>query len=173
MRKSGLRGWRGVLAGVAAAVMGLGACAGPGQYFEGTGIRDATVGEVAGSWGNIEDTRLTLRRDGTADFQHLDGQDFAFDDGWRVSGTGTWELTDGDAGQVVRLAMTTRTATGTRSDANSVDASVSAPATYRWSLQVDRDQHDALHLFFFVGDPDAGSTYVLTRGKARNTTAGR
>ncbi|MFF4836698.1 hypothetical protein [Streptomyces sp. NPDC001315] len=124
--------------------------------------------EAAGSWENVEDTRLTLRPDGTALFQRLDGQDFDFDDGWRVSGTGTWELTDDSDGQDIRLAMTTRTGFETRDAATAADASASAPppATYTWHFYVRRDPREALELFFFYGDPDIGNTYVMTRPPA-------
>ncbi|MFJ2210090.1 hypothetical protein [Streptomyces microflavus] len=149
--------------------MVLSACAGPAQYYAGTGVHDATVAEAAGTWENIENTRLTLRRDGTASFQHLDGRNFDFDDGWRVSGTGTWKL--GADGQDIRLTMTARTGAGTRSDASVVDASASAPATYRWSIHVDRDEREALALFFFIGDPDNGSTYVLRKVTAQKAPA--
>jgi len=109
------------------------------------------------------------RRDGTASFQHLDGRNF--DDGWRVSGAGTWKLTDDADGPDIRLTMTARTGTATRSDAAAVDATASAPATYRWSMCVDPDQRDALALFFFIGDPDNGSTYVLKKVAAQKAPA--
>ncbi|MFF0751958.1 hypothetical protein [Streptomyces sp. NPDC004267] len=85
----------------------LTACAGPDQYYEGTGIHDATAAEVAGGWENVEGTRVVLRKDGTALLEKLDGQGFDFEDDWRLSGTGTWQLADD--GQVVRLALATRT----------------------------------------------------------------
>ncbi|MFD6992463.1 hypothetical protein [Streptomyces sp. NPDC059943] len=86
----------------------LTAC-GPYQYYGGTGLHDATPAEVAGVWDNIEGTRFAFRDDGTALLEKLDGQDFDFEDGWRLSGKGTWQLTDHDGGQEVRLALTTRT----------------------------------------------------------------
>ncbi|WP_254076330.1 hypothetical protein [Streptomyces sp. P3] len=143
---------------------GLAACAGPYQYYEGTGIHDATTTEVAGGWENVEGTHVVLRRDGTALFEKLDGQDFDFDDGWRLSGPGTWQLTDGGGGQVVRLALTARTGVESRSSATATGTSApEPPSTYAWSFYVDRDQHDELKLFFFYGDPDIGNTYVMTR----------
>ncbi|WAZ27341.1 hypothetical protein STRCI_008413 [Streptomyces cinnabarinus] len=145
-------------------VAALTACAGPYQYGEGTGVHDTTAAEVAGGWENVEGTRVVLREDGTALVEKLDGQDFDFDDGWRVSGTGTWQLADGDGGQVVRLALAARTRQESRSSATATDASApEAPSTYVWSFYVDRDQHDELKLFFFYGDPDIGNTYVMTR----------
>ncbi|MFD7324819.1 hypothetical protein ACFV9D_27660 [Streptomyces sp. NPDC059875] len=101
----------------------LTACAGPYQYYEGTGLHDATVAEAAGSWESVEGTRLILRQDGTALLQRLDGQDFDFDDGWRLSGTRTWELTDDADGQDIRLAMTTRTEVEMRVPVAAADAS--------------------------------------------------
>ncbi|MEU9059621.1 hypothetical protein AB0D13_12310 [Streptomyces sp. NPDC048430] len=136
----------------------------PYQYYEGTGIHDTTAAEVAGGWENVEETRVVLRKDGTALFEKLDGQDFDFDDGWRLSGKGTWQLTDDDGGQVVRLALTARTQVESRSTSTVTATSTSEPpSTYAWSFYVDRDQHDELKLFFFYGDPDIGNTYVMTR----------
>lgn len=50
----------------------LTACAGPYQYYEGTGLHDATAAEVAGDWENLEGTRVALRKDGTALLEKLD-----------------------------------------------------------------------------------------------------
>ena len=44
---------------------------------------------------------MVLHKDGTALLEKLDGQDFDLEDGWRLSGTGTWQLTDDNGGQVV------------------------------------------------------------------------
>ncbi|MET9622275.1 hypothetical protein ABZZ37_16095 [Streptomyces sp. NPDC006464] len=83
--------------------------------------------------------------------------------GWRLSGTGTWQLADDHGEQVVRLAMTTRTRVDTRSPSPAAETSaLEPPSTYTWCFYVDRNQHDALKLFFFYGDPDVGNTYVMT-----------
>ena len=150
------------------ALTAIGACAGPYQYYGGTGLHDATTAEVVGSWESVEETRLTLRGDGTALFQRLDGQAFDFDEAWRLSGTGTWQLTDDADGQDVRLSMTARTGAETRASTTTTtapqDAASSAPpTTYTWHFYVRRSSADALELFFFFGDPDAGNTYVMTR----------
>ncbi|MET9504363.1 hypothetical protein ABZY42_22040 [Streptomyces sp. NPDC006622] len=162
--ESGLRA-RGAIFGVLMVVWAvLTACANPYQYYEGTGLHDATKAEVAGGWENVEGTRVVLREDGTAVLEKLDGQDFDFEDGWRLSGTGTWQLTDADGGQVVRLALTARTRVERRIPATATATSAPEPSsTYAWSFYVDRDQHDKLKLFFFYGDPDIGNTYVMTR----------
>ncbi|MFF5973599.1 hypothetical protein ACFY7C_18935 [Streptomyces sp. NPDC012769] len=160
----------------------LSACAGPYQYYEGTGVHDVTAAEVAGTWENVERTRVTLHRDGSALVERLDGADFDFDRGWRLSGTGTWELADRSGGQRVRLTLTKRTAVEARPAATADPAATdgaagaagasasadSAPATYTWHFYVDRadgpDSHgDDVVLFFFFGDPDIGNTYVMRR----------
>ncbi|GGY54466.1 hypothetical protein GCM10010363_39590 [Streptomyces omiyaensis] len=152
------------LAGLVAVLAALTACAGPFQYYEGTGVHDATAAEVAGHWENVEGTRVVLHEGGTALLEKLDEQDFAFEDGRRLSGTGTWQLTDEEGGQVVRLALTARTRVESRSSAATTAASApEPPSAYTWSFHVDRDRHDGLRLFFFYGDPDLGNTYVMTR----------
>ncbi|MFF9819588.1 hypothetical protein [Streptomyces sp. NPDC014006] len=157
----GLRARVAALGGGMVILAVLTACAGPYQYYGGTGIHDTTAAEVAGGWENVEGTHVVLRKDGTAVVEKLDGQDFDFEDGWRLSGTGTWQLTDD--GQVVRLALTARTRVESRSP-TVTDASAPDPrSTYAWSFYVDRDQHAELKLFFFYGDPDIGNTYLMTR----------
>ncbi|MET7632804.1 hypothetical protein OG830_37845 [Streptomyces sp. NBC_00121] len=34
---------------------------------------------------------------------------------------------------------------------------------YTWTLELRRDNREELELYFFFGDPDSRSTYVLTR----------
>ncbi|MFJ5678190.1 hypothetical protein [Streptomyces sp. NPDC093097] len=161
---SRLRAWGTAVGSLIVVLAALTACAGPYQYYEGTGIHDTTAAEVAGGWENVEGTRVVLRKGGTALFEKLDGQDFDFEDGWRLSGTGTWQLADDDGGQVVRLALAARTRVESRSSVTATDASTpEPPSTYAWSFYVDRDQHNELKLFFFYGDPDIGKTYVMRR----------
>ncbi|MCX4980406.1 hypothetical protein [Streptomyces sp. NBC_00572] len=150
---------------VVALLTTLTAClAGPGQYYEGTDVHDATAAEVAGAWKSTEGTAMTLRPDGTATVTRLDGQDFDFDDGWRLSGTGTWSLADDANGQDVRLELTARTKAETRADATTpLPDATDAPTTYTWRFFVDRDKQKKPVLFFFFGDPDAADTYVMTR----------
>ncbi|WP_306315009.1 hypothetical protein [Streptomyces hydrogenans] len=137
---------------------------GPLSVLRRNGLHDATAAEVAGGWENVEGTRVVLRGDGTALLEKLDGQDFDFEDGWRLSGTGTWQLTDDGGGQVVRLALTARTRVDRRFPAPAVAPSTpEPPSTYSWFFYVDRDQHDGLVLFFMYGDPDIGNMYVMTR----------
>ncbi|MGW2043639.1 hypothetical protein ACWCPF_00445 [Streptomyces sp. NPDC001858] len=155
------------LASSVALIAVLSACtaglAGPYQHYDGTGLHDAKAAEAAGSWECVEGTRLTLRPDGTAAFRQLDGQDFDFDDAWRVTGTGTWKLADHFGGQRINLTMTTRTAVDTRAATPAPLESPEVPSAYTWRFFVDRDAHDKLVLFFFYGDPDIGNKYVMQR----------
>ncbi|MFJ9447319.1 hypothetical protein ACIRRH_36520 [Kitasatospora sp. NPDC101235] len=147
------------------------ACAGPYQYYEGTGLHDAAAAEAAGIWEGAEQTRLTLNQDGTALVQRLDGHDFDFDQGWRLSGTGTWELTDRAGGQDVVVTMTTRTGAETREASPAVRGTFAAPLTYTWRFYARRDAHRSLELFFFFGDPDIGNRYLLRHATASSSTA--
>ncbi|MFE4616005.1 hypothetical protein ACFRJ7_07825 [Streptomyces sp. NPDC056747] len=153
-------------------------CAGAAQYYEGTGVHDVTVAEVAGEWENTEGARVVLRKDGTAQVEALDEAAFAFDDGLRLSGKGRWELVDKRGGQRVRLDLTKRTKVATRSSSPSPSAvpvaptmTDDAPPVDFWLFHVDRDQRDELVLFFFVGDPDTGNTYVMRREAASGPEA--
>nr|WP_203587083.1 hypothetical protein [Actinospica acidiphila] len=151
---------------VLAAVTG---CAGPYQYDDGTGVHDAVAAEVAGTWVNIDGTRVVLHANGTAQVENLDGQDFDFDDGWRLSGRGRWQLSDRDGGQLVRLELTGRTHADRRPGADATATAAAAgeaPSTYAWSMYVDRRKGGEVTLFFFFGDPDAGNAYVLMRTSA-------
>ncbi|MEU7511890.1 hypothetical protein AB0B13_07745 [Streptomyces sp. NPDC042898] len=175
-----MRAWGAVLGGLVLVLVVLTGCAGPYQYYEGTGVHDATAAEVAGAWENIEGTRVVLRKDGTAQVEALDGSDFAFEDGWRLFGTGTWRLADEKGGQRVWLELTKRTKVTTRSPSPSPSPSAvpvaptptaDPPSVYSWGFYVRRDQRDELELFFFVGDPDIGNTYVVSREAESSTEA--
>ncbi|TRV81484.1 hypothetical protein FKN01_03250 [Streptomyces sp. 130] len=138
------------------------ACAGPAQYYGGTGVHDVTATEVTGGWVNAEGARVELREDGTAAVRKLDGQDFAYDEGWRLSGTGAWRLADSEGGQVVRLALKAPARVDRRAPGTAEDTQ--PPSSYNWYLYVDRSQREKeVKLFSFYGDPDVGHTYVLTR----------
>ncbi|MER7491309.1 hypothetical protein ABT033_01430 [Streptomyces pharetrae] len=137
----------------------------PYGLYSGTGVHDATVAQITGTWQCVEGTRVTLRRDGTALFAKLDGAGFDFMDGWRLSGTGTWRVTDTDDGQEIDLALTLRTGLDYRAhhEHEGDELAQTPPTIYAWDLYVDRDDDKDLRLFFFYGDPDGGNRYVLSR----------
>ncbi|MFE0511024.1 hypothetical protein [Streptomyces sp. NPDC058964] len=90
----------------------------PHMYDDVPALHDVKPAEVSGSWLGYDRTNVVLRPDGKADIRLLDGQEWDFDDGWRLSGTGTWRLTDQrtgwNDGRHVRLTLTSRTAAATR-----------------------------------------------------------
>ncbi|MFB7948353.1 hypothetical protein ACFC6L_25930 [Kitasatospora phosalacinea] len=139
------------------------ACAGPYQYYEGTGTHGVSTAEASGDWIGADGTRLSLRQDGTALIEHLDGKDFDFDQGWRLSGTGTWQFDDRESGQQLVLDLAAPTSTDTRPGTTAAPATSPGPprSPYRWRFELDHDEQDELVLFFFYGDPDAGNKNVL------------
>ncbi|MFI1440542.1 hypothetical protein [Streptomyces fructofermentans] len=164
------RGW---LATPAACVL-LAALAGctPHMYDEVPAVQDAKRSEVSGTWIGAERTNVVLRPDGKADIRLLDGQEWDFDERWRLSGTGTWQLTDEPAGwndgRHVRLTLTSRTSVAQRvPDPDEPVAPMTeepeTPTTYTWTFELRRDRTKALGLYFFFGDPDSRSTYALER----------
>ncbi|MFG2901321.1 hypothetical protein ACGFZH_30060 [Streptomyces zaomyceticus] len=163
-RGNALRGLRGYGAVAALLITLTGCLAGPAQYYEGTGVHDATAAEAAGVWESTQGTAMTLRPDETATVTRLDGWDFDFDEGWRLSGRGAWSLSDTPDGQRLRLELTARTGVDRRADATRPPPDGGEPpTTYAWRFHVDRDDRRRLVLFFHFGDPDAGNTYVMTR----------
>ncbi|QKW18593.1 hypothetical protein HUT16_05520 [Kitasatospora sp. NA04385] len=141
------------------------ACAGPNQYYAGSGTHGVTTAEAVGEWVGADDTRLTLREDGTALIEHLDGLEFDFDEGWRLSGTGAWQFDDRESGQQLVLDLTTQTSSDTRPGATTAPTGSPGPSrrSYRWRFELKRDRAKKLVLFFFYGDPDSGNTNVLAR----------
>ncbi|WNO76802.1 hypothetical protein [Streptomyces sp. AM8-1-1] len=159
------------IAAVIACLLVLVGC-NPHMYDEVPAVHDAKRAEIVGSWLGFDRTEVTLQSDGKAVISLLDGQEFDFDDRWRLSGTGEWELTDErtgwNDGQHVQLTLTSRMSSTTRTPdpAERLDPSPErgpAPETYRWTFELQRDDKKQLMLYFFFGDPDSRSTYVLER----------
>ena len=161
----------GRTAGLVACLLVLAGC-NPHLYDDVPAVHDAKRAEIVGSWRCVDHTEVTLRPDGKAVVRLLDGQEFDFDDRWRLSGTGSWELTDErtgwNDGQHVRLALTSRTAAATRPPDRDERPGPSAgreppPTTYTWTFELQRGDRKQLLLYFFFGDPDSRSAYVLER----------
>ncbi|MEV6425641.1 hypothetical protein [Streptomyces sp. NPDC051662] len=153
-----------------------------------------TAEELYGTWHGWEGSSLTLKPGAKAETTKLDGQEFAFDDGWRMTGTGTWSMQEPGAyrggntvgnGSVIRLeaAPAANAATsvdgadatppvGTPDTAASPDpmdaASRTAPPPARatWALGVTKEKNGKLRLFFLTSDPDVRDTYYLTKDGA-------
>ncbi|MFI8438650.1 hypothetical protein ACIGJO_33960 [Streptomyces sp. NPDC079020] len=144
----------------------------PHMYDAVPAVHDAKRAEVVGSWLCVDSTEVAFQPDGRAVVSLLDGKEFDFDDGWRLSGTGLWELTDKrtgwNDGQHVRLTLTSRTASATRAPdpdepLDTPGGNGPAPETYTWTFELRRGAGEQLALYFFFGDPDSRSTYVLNK----------
>ncbi|MEV5551847.1 hypothetical protein AB0L35_37925 [Streptomyces sp. NPDC052309] len=145
---------------------------GPHLHDDVPALQDAKREEVLGSWIGYDRTNVVFRPDGKADIRLLDGQEWDFDDRWRLAGRGTWKLTGRRAGwndgQHVQLTLTSRTEAAARAPEPDEPVAPSAgrpqaPKSYTWTFELQRDDKEALRLYFFSGDPDSRSTYVLEK----------
>ncbi|WSY97220.1 hypothetical protein OH809_27225 [Streptomyces sp. NBC_00873] len=154
----------------------------PGQYAEVPAVTGVSSAEIVGTWRCIDGTAVTMRKDGTAVVKLLDGQEFDFDDQWRMSGTGTWELTDRDIGwgdgQHVSLSVTRRTSSAWREVKGAEEGAVGStdlreptPDAYTWTLELERGDK-GLALYFFFSDPDNRNTYYLEKERSTAESSG-
>ncbi|MFI9627258.1 hypothetical protein [Streptomyces sp. NPDC052042] len=127
--------------------------------------------EIVGTWLGWDGTEVALEADGTAIVTRLDGQEYDFDEGWRMSGTGIWQQTDARVGwgegQHVIVTVTRQTSWEERRDPKPGHEILpgdreSAPGTYKWTLEMERGAK-GLRLFFLFRDPDSRSYYYLER----------
>ncbi|MEI7033622.1 hypothetical protein [Streptomyces pratensis] len=140
--------------------------------------------DLRGTWEGWAGSTLTLRRGGAAEVANLDGQEFRFDDEWRMTGAGSWSLikpgrySGGNtvgSGYVVRVAVT-RSAEGGEGAAERTGAPSPSPlpteAAARtspppqaasWDLGVTENKAGELTLYFLTSDPDVRDTYRLTK----------
>ncbi|GAA3996755.1 hypothetical protein OG252_35625 [Streptomyces sp. NBC_01352] len=176
------------MAAVSAATLALSSCVDSRMEPPPPSVK-VTAQDVYGTWRGWEGSSLTLRPEAEASTVKLDGQEFDFDDAWRMTGTGTWRLqrpgtyrggnTVGD-GSVIHLEVNTadgaegsRTSAGTTSQAplasGTPNARVAAsrteppPARSTWDLGVTKGKQGELLLFFLTSDPDVRDTYYLTK----------
>ncbi|WP_371644444.1 hypothetical protein OG974_24150 [Streptomyces sp. NBC_00597] len=156
------------------AVAALLALAGGDPHTHATvpAVYDARADEIVGTWRCVEGTEVVFRADGTATVTDLRGQERDYDLGWRLSGTGSWKLIGKEPagwnyGQHVRLHLPAPTGAGARSGTPPQpapqSAPQSAPARYKWTFELRRDRRQTLELFFYYGDPEARSAYVLEK----------
>ncbi|MFF4100875.1 hypothetical protein [Streptomyces sp. NPDC001903] len=133
--------------GIAVAALLTMAGGNPHTHRSTPAVYDARTDEIVGTWRCVEGTEVVFRADGTASVTLLNGQERDYDHGWRLSGTGTWKLISREPagwnyGQHVRLRL---------------------PDLYKWTFELRRDDRQTLELYFFYGDPDARSAYVLEK----------
>ncbi|MGK5449628.1 hypothetical protein [Streptomyces radiopugnans] len=165
-----------------AAVVVLASCGcNPRQYDSVPAVTGVAERDVAGVWRGVNRTEVTFQPDGKAAVTRLDGREFDFDEGWRLAGTGTWELAGPDdpvgwgEGQHVVLDVPARSDWEAREEADfpvSPDSREPAPQSYTWVFELERTDR-GLRLYFFFGDPDSRSRYYLERARpaAENSPA--
>ncbi|MEV5972555.1 hypothetical protein [Streptomyces sp. NPDC051921] len=139
------------------------------------------LADLQGTWRGWEGSTLTLGPDGKARATALDGQEFRFDDNWRMTGEGTWELYEpgrykgGNTvgrGYVVHVTVKSSAPAPSPSAAppsaappDSVAARTAPPpAEATWYMGVTKDKAGRPALFFLTSDPDARDTYTLSKG---------
>ncbi|MEV4616899.1 hypothetical protein AB0K43_30540 [Kitasatospora sp. NPDC049258] len=147
-------------------------------------LPSVTVGaaDLQGTWRGWAGSSLALNPDGNAEATDLDGQEFRFDDGWRMTGKGTWELyepgryqggnTVGD-GSVVHITVRSAQSSPAPSPAlptpsTSVAAEAAArtkpaPPEASWYMGVTKGKDGRPMLFFLTSDPDTRDTYTLSK----------
>lgn len=137
--------------------------------------------DVVGVWRGWAGSQVAFRGDGSVSVIDLDGQEFQFDDNWRMSGTGSWKLlgrgeySGGESvggGQVVKveikrrnrdLAQKETAGEGRRDDVKVAGRrTAKPPATAEWVLGIAGSRAKP-HLFFLTGDPDGRDTYLLRK----------
>ncbi|MBB1247294.1 hypothetical protein GL263_27670, partial [Streptomyces durbertensis] len=152
-----------------ALLLGLTAACNPHMYEpvpSATGLRPA---DVVGTWHGANRTEVELRADGTAAVRRLDGREFDFDQGWRLTGEGEWELTDqapGGWGEGQHVVLRARAGCSEFREEDdrwpAPGGRQAAPAEYRWVFELDGTD-GGVRPFFLFGDPDSRSRYYLDR----------
>ncbi|MFG2914269.1 hypothetical protein ACGF0D_15425 [Kitasatospora sp. NPDC048298] len=151
-------------------------------------VAQVTAADLEGTWTGWGGSSVTLGPVGAARAARLDGQEFRFDDNWRMTGSGSWELYEpgrykgGNTvgrGFVVHLAVTSEPGQATADGATPTEPAAPAstgvdereaarrtapaPALGTWDMGVTRDREGRTILYFLTSDPDNRDTYSLSR----------
>ncbi|MEW2067439.1 hypothetical protein [Streptomyces sp. NPDC007346] len=114
---------------------------------------------------------MRLDDGGTATVMNLDGQDWSFDENWRMSGKGTWKLLGSGEyrgprlasdGQTVRLDVKSGKTPSRTNDPAAEGREATPPAESYWIISIAAEKSQA-KLYFFTGDPDARSTLEFSK----------
>ncbi|WP_143202269.1 hypothetical protein [Streptomyces sp. CB01249] len=146
-----------------------------------------TAADIYGTWVGWKGSSLTIRPEHRAVVEKLDGQEFAFDDGWRMSGPGSWRLLKPGAyrggnavgdGWVIEVKASPAGLAGEKgpfgqgagaatelSPDDGASRTEPPPGKAVWDIGVSRSKKGELRLFFLTSDPDIRDTYYLTRKK--------
>jgi len=130
---------------------------------------------VTGDWEGWLGSRISLRSGGRAEVTLLDGQEWGFDDGWRMTGSGRWRIekatgddADGRRRDEIHMTITAESFVMRRESPPMPDQDPFAkpPKTYEWVIDVAKKDGE-LNLYFLTGDPDVRDYYVLRPSRER------
>ncbi|MGW1410870.1 hypothetical protein [Streptomyces sp. NBC_01224] len=134
-------------------------------------VHNVSARELAGDWSGPDGAEVALERDGRAVVRNLGGEDWDFDEGWGLSGTGTWQLIKGASGETiggapaVQISITNVTGQIQRPPRD-IDEWTTTPHTpigrYTWKFGMERTKK-GLQPYYLAGDPDAPNLYHLKR----------
>ncbi|MEU8624310.1 hypothetical protein [Streptomyces sp. NPDC048669] len=147
---------------------------------------EVAAADLYGTWTGWKGSSLTLKPESRAVVGKLDGQEFEFDDSWRMSGPGSWRLLNPGAyrggntvgnGSVIQLRASPDA--GARKGNSATESPVAEaeldpddaasrtqppPEKAVWYIGVTRGKKGELQLFFLTSDPDVRDTYYLAKG---------
>ncbi|WP_405668771.1 hypothetical protein [Streptomyces sp. NBC_00055] len=134
-------------------------------------VHDASTSELTGDWKGPDGAQVSLDQGGRAEVRELGGEDSDFDDGWGLSGTGTWQLIEGGNGETiggapaVQIVITKVTGQIQRAP-RPIDEWTTTPqaplSEYTWEFGMERTGK-GLQPYYLAGDPDAPNLYHLER----------
>ncbi|MFF1920196.1 hypothetical protein ACFVW8_06415 [Streptomyces sp. NPDC058221] len=146
-----------------------------------------TAADLYGTWTGWKGSSLTFQPESRAVVENLDGQEFEFDDAWRMSGPGSWRLLKPGAyrggntvgnGSVIQIKASPGGGAGKKDPAaespeaekeftpdDVASRTEPPPEKAVWDIGVTRSKKGKLRLFFLTSDPDVRDTYYLTKKK--------
>ncbi|MFI6645773.1 hypothetical protein [Streptomyces sp. NPDC050504] len=131
-------------------------------------VDDASPEELFGTWAGGGGSVVALEADGDAEARQLRGEEWSYDEGWAMTGTGTWRLIEGGDGQTlagapaveVSVSKVTRMKDWPAADA--LGHARSPLRGYTWRFGMDRTD-EGLKPYYLAGDPDTAFLYYLHR----------
>ncbi|WP_438488889.1 hypothetical protein [Streptomyces sp. S186] len=143
------------------------------------------ISDIQGVWQGPRGGKVVLKGDGSASVDRLGGQEFSFDDKWKMSGEGKWELLDArdykggmtvGSPQLLRVSINRNVkldfSTGSKSAESGEPESFgggaseaerdSGPKHSTWILGLNGGAGQ-LRLYYLVSDPDLHVRYELKK----------
>ncbi len=147
-----------------AMTLGTTACIAPDARYEREPAPEPVKsGELTGDWKGWRGSALELVSGGRATVTKLDGQSWDFDDGWRMTGKGTWRHEQNI------LVVSVKANDVAERPRSADDPGVPLPSPnpeefpkeYRWQFKARHGEKGRLEIYFFTGDPDTRDAYVM------------